>query len=190
MPKRRKVTSYQGDQVYPSLSEFQTTRRTLLAGGLLLGTGAALGGCIRSLGQNDGNHEGLGGVVEQPGYFTVRLPPDPDDVGVYLVDGGYARFYVVVLTYLEDSARYLTDQRATLVEALSAEVGEETYEALQNAQSLAALEERLLTLLDDQYATSSGTGGTGWYTELTLTLTRLDAPVALGGIDGGTPEYP
>jgi hypothetical protein len=191
MPKRRQVTAYQGDRVYPSLSEFQATRRTLLAGGLLLGGGVALGGCLRSLGLDDEGHfEGPGGVVQEPGYYTVRLPPEPDDAAVYLVDGGFARFHVVVLTYLEECAQYLGDQRATLVDALSAEVGEETYESLQNAQSVAALEERLLTLLDGKYAASTGSSGAGWFTELTLTLTRLDAPVELGGVDGGSPEYP
>jgi len=168
---------------YPSLNEHRASRRRFLQGSLaVMGAGALATACPGFIGQ-------VAGGIQPPDYFPCRFPQAPDDRAVWLMDGAYARFYVVALTYHEDVAFFAEDQRAALTDRLANELAASTYDELSTPSGHAAASERLRALLDDAYNENTGDIATGWFETAELTLTVLNPPELLAGA-APEPSYP
>ncbi len=173
---------------YPTLSEHRASRRRFLAGSaVVLGTGA-LAACGRPF-WTDEQHD-LDGAMPEPNYHRVRFPVEPEDRAAYLMDGGYVRFYVVAMTPIEDCSYFAVDHRATLTDQMAIRVSEHSYDELSSSAGVMALEEELRVLLDEAYNEDTGDIASGWFVEVEVTFTRMDAPEILGGIAGDSPSYP
>lgn len=155
---------------YPSLAEHRSSRRRFLQGSLaVMGAGALATACPGFFGQ-------VSGGVQQPEYHSCRFPKSGDDRGVWLMDGAYARFYVVGLTYHEDVAFFVEDQQADLTDQLADELATSTYDELSTPSGYDAVRYRLAAVLDAAYNENTGDVATGWFETVELTVTRLDAP--------------
>ncbi len=187
----RRLKSYD-ESGYPSLSDHRQQRRRFLQGGAVLVGGGALTACSRPFGRwlEDDPPEVDGGM-DQPSYYQVRIP-ETGDRSVYLMDGGYARYYAVALTYTQDCAFFATDARDTLGQRFDALIGERSYDELvtADAATLDALREDLRADLDAAYNEDTGDLGESWFTAVELTFVRLDAPELMGGVPRAEPSYP
>lgn len=179
---RTPVQRYQGD--YPSLEEHRQSRRAFLKTGLVVaGTGALATGC-------PGLFPGqMGGDIAEPAWARIRFPVAPDEQGVYLIDNAYAEFHAVAVTYTEDVAMFAQDEHAALLQRLIASLTESTYEDLRTVEGVSAAATRMRLVLDTAYNENTGDVGEGWFEYVELTISRLDAPVEIGGI-APEPSYP
>jgi hypothetical protein len=154
-----------------------------------------LAACSRPFGHltndNNNNNTQLDGGMELPDYHRVRIP-EVDDRAVYLMDEGYARYYVVALTYHEDCALFAVDARPQLGERLDDVIGEYTYDTLVDADPTIRrpLLEALREALDEAYNEDTGDVGSNWFADVELTLVRLDPPHNMGGVPRADPSYP
>ena len=172
---------------YPTLSEHRASRRRFLAGSAVVLGAGALAACGRPFW---GGEQQLDGSIELPDYHTVRFPAAPDDRAVYLMDGGYVRFYAVAMTYHEDCAFFAVDSRPALTDEMALRVSDHSYDELSTNAGLLALQAELRELLDDAYNEDTGDIQLGWFVDVEVTFTRMDPPEILGGIAGDTPSYP
>lgn len=179
---RTPVSRY-GD-AYPSLAEHQKSRRVFLGQGLCIaGAGALAAGC-------PGFFTGqIQGDIAEPTWARIRFPRDPDEQGVYLIDNGYAEFHAVAVTYTEDVAMFAQDHHAALLQQLAASLSESTYDQLRTTDGVSTAAERMRALLCAAYNEDTGDVGDAWFNWVELTLTRLDAPVEIGGV-APEPSYP
>ncbi|MDX9999842.1 MAG: hypothetical protein RBU30_00965 [Polyangia bacterium] len=176
------VQGYGGD--YPSLAEHQQSRRAFLGAGLCVaGAGALAAGC-------PGFFTGqIQGSIAEPTWARIRFPRDPDEQGVYLIDNGYAEFHAVAVTYTEDVAIFAQDQHPALLARLVTALSESTYEDLRTSAGVSAAAERMRAVLDAAYNEDTGDIGENWFEWVELTISRLDAPVEIGGVMP-EPSYP
>lgn len=173
---------------YPTLSEHRASRRRFLAGSAVVLGASALAACGRPF--MGGEQHELDGSVELPNYHTVRFPITPEDRAAYLMDGGYVRFYVVAMTYHEDCASFAIDARSALTDQMANRVADHSYDELTTNAGVLALQDELRSLLDDAYNEDTGDIATGWFEDVEVTFTRMDAPELLGGFAGAAPSYP
>lgn len=187
MARRTRTPVPRYDDAYPTLSEHREargpSRRAFLATGLAAaGAGALVTGCPGFFGQVDGD-------IAEPTWARIRFPAEPDDHAVYLMDNGYARFYAVAVTWTEDVAMFAQDERAALLPRLAAVLAESTYDELNTPVGLDAAADRMRDELDAAYNENTGDVGEGWFEYVDLVLTRLDAPVEIGGV-APEPSFP
>jgi len=169
---------------YPTLAEHRTSRRRFLQGGLaVVGGGVLATACPGFFGGQ------IDGAMVEPQYTYCRFPADPEDRAVWLTDGGYARFYAVALTFHEDVALFVEDDRAALTDLISDELSASTYDDLSTAAGLSAACSRIRALLDDAYNQDTGDTATGWFENVEVIFTLLDAPVIMAGV-APDPSYP
>jgi hypothetical protein len=178
----------------PAAQSERPDRRRFLQGSAVLLGGGVLTACGRPFGHlnENNNNQQLDGGMELPDYHRIRIP-EVDDRAVHLVDDGYARYFVVALTYTEDCALFAVDARPRLGTRLDAVIGERTYDELDTADepTLAALRESLRQALDEAYNEDTGDVGSRWFTAVELTFIRLDPPTGnLGGVPPRKPSYP
>ncbi len=169
---------------YPTLSEHRASRRRFLQGSLaVVGAGALAVGCEGFFPRQ------LDGAMPEPNYHACRFPESPEDRAVWLLDGGYARFYAVAMTYDEDVALWAQDERDALTDRIADELSDCTYDELSTASGRTAVCNRLRLLLDDAYNENTGDVASGWIQDVELTFTQLDAPEVMGGV-APEPSYP
>ena len=127
------------------------------------------------------------GDVQQPEYFLIRLPVQ-GELSAYLLEGGYARFYVEVATYSVPTRDGLQDYRNECEEECRRVVEERTYEELDSSQGILSAEDDLFVEIED-ILRERIQGGTVSLEAVTLNVTHLE-PYA--PIDGGMPQpsYP
>jgi len=206
--KPRVVTTHTAKPEYPSLQEHLAGRREFLTyAGITVTASALTAACGRSLGagatdastepdatvpqpdavppQPDATFE-IPGVDQQPDYFTVRIPVS-SEVSAYLVDGGYASFYVIVATYRADSYQELLDHMNDAQSVCRVTLEEHTYDALNTAAGITGAEADLRDALDDFCELQHGQPAT--LEAVTLHISYL-SPVAEIGGDMPSPEYP
>ncbi len=149
--------------------EHLPSRRAFLKGGLLLaGAGALATAC-------DGLFSGqVDGGLSQPDFFSLRFPAAPGERELWLADGAHARFYVLALTYEEDVAFFVDNERDALTGLIADELSVSTYGDLASPSGLVAAEDRIRGLLDQAYNDDVGDTASGWFQEVELTLTALD----------------
>ena len=186
--KIRSLKQYQGRTDYPTLSEHRASRRHFLAGSVAVVGAGALAACGRPFWSE---HQGeMDGAMPEPSLFSIRFPAEPGDRAEYLIDGGYVRFYAVGRTYTEDCAFFAQDARERLTVAMGELIAEHSYDELTTSQGVLAVQTELRELLDDAYNEDTGDIATGWFVDIEVTFTRLDAPEILDGFAGSDPEYP
>jgi len=173
---------------YPTLSEHRASRRRFLAGSAAVLGAGALTACGRPF-WTDYQGE-MDGYMPEPDYHTVRFPVTPEDRAVYLIDGGYVRFYAVAMTYHEDCAFFAIDSRAALTDQMADRITEHTYDELTTSAGVVAVQEELRLLLDEAYNDDTGDIAAGWFVDVEVTFTRMDPPEILDGFAGSTPSYP
>jgi hypothetical protein len=174
---------------YPTLDEHRSSRRRFLTGSAaVLGAGALASACGRPFWSDD--HNDVDGGIELPDYHTIRFPAEPDDRAVWLIDGGFARFYAVALTFYEDCAVYAGNARDVICDLFHDEIAEHHFEELDSASGVAAIAGILRELLNQAYNDDTAQTGTDWFHELELRITHLEAPELLGGVPPATPSYP
>lgn len=174
---------------YPSLDDHRASRRRFLTGSAaVLGAGALASACGRAFFSD--NHNNVDGGIELPSYYTIRFPAEPDDRAVWLIDGGFARFYAVALTYHEDCAVYASDTLDALCDLFHDEIADHTFEELDSVSGVSAIATTLREILNQTYNDDTAQTGTDWFHELELRMTHLEAPEILGGIAGAVPAYP
>ncbi len=188
---------------YPSLREHLASRRRFLGlAGASLAAGALHAACNRSLGA-PGDPDAtvplpdatppqpdtgpVPGGERPPDYYTIRIPVS-DDLSCYLMDEGYAQFYVEVVTYMLDSANALQENLSDAEEVCRQTVSEYTYDSLITAAGVTACEADLLTNLDELVMELEG------HTDVTLehataTFSYLEPYAEIGGAMG-QPSYP
>lgn len=182
---------------YPSLMEHVRARRREPSRRRFLGvTGAALaaGGlsaCIRNMGienrqEPDASIE-IGGAEQLPEYFTLRFPIE-GDLSVWLVDGGYATFWVAAVTWHEPSYQALLDFRADAEQLLRTTLADFTYDTLNSPDGLTSAEDDLHEALDTFCQEQCGHSEATMQT-VTLTITYLSPGDEIMG-DMAEPEYP
>jgi hypothetical protein len=213
--KPRVVQTQTAEPEYPSLQEHLASRRKFLTyAGVTVTAGALAAACNRSLGagQPDASTEPdatppqpdatppqpdatppqpdatieIGGIEQQPDYFTVRIPVS-GEVSAYLVDGGYASFYVIVATYWADSYDELQEHMADAQSVCRVTLEEHTYDALNTAAGITGAESDLRDALDDFCEVQHGQPAT--LEAVTLHISYLSPVAELGG-DSPSPEYP
>jgi hypothetical protein len=212
--RRKRPTTGDAQTAYPSLREHLATRRRFLGvAGASLAAGALHAACNRSLGA-PGDPDAtvqpplpdatvqpplpdatvpppdtgpIPGTEQQPEYYTVRIPVT-GELSAYLIDEGYAQFYVEAVTYVLDSANALTESMASAEETCRLAVVEHTYDSLSTAAGLAACEDDLLGALDQLVMDLEGhQDPTLEYA--VLTITYLQPYAEIGGARG-EPSYP
>lgn len=172
---------------YPTLSEHRASRRRFLAGSVAALGAGALAACGRPFGSD---HQGeMDGYMPEPDYHSVRFPIS-EDRAVYLMDGGYVRFYAVAMTYHEDCAFYAIDARPALTDQMANRIADHSYDELTTSAGVLALAEELRELLDEAYNEDTGDVSTGWFVDVEVSFTHMEAPQLLDGLAGGTPSYP
>ncbi len=176
---------------YPSLRAHRTTRRrflelagvTVAAGGLATACGRAMG----IEGEPDASTPDAPGGDPGPQFYTVRIPVT-DELSAYLLDNGYAQFYVEVVTYVVDTESALREDMSSAEDACRKCVSEYTFDSLNTAAGVLACEDDLITALDELVMELEGhTNPTVEYA--TLTISYLEPYAELGGI-AGEPSYP
>lgn len=188
MSKRpvRRLSRYVADADYPSLDEHRAARRRFLAGGaVVLGAGALATACGRPFWSDE---QQLDGAQEQPDYYTVRFPVS-DDRAVYLMDGGYARFYAVAMTWHEDCHLFAVDAREQLTDLFADDLAGRTVDELSTATGVDAVASQLCAQLNAAYEQDTGEVPGDWFHDLELVLTQLDPGELMGGVPV-SPSYP
>jgi hypothetical protein len=154
---------------------------------------AGLGGCSRSLGvgseqEPDASIE-IAGAEPEPHYYTVRFPAQGQgDLSAWLVDGGYASFWVSAMTWNQVSYQTLLDRREDAQERLRTALADFTYDRLSATDGVSAAEDDLLEVLDQLCQEDDGHANPTIET-VTLTLTQLNPPDDIMG-DMPHPSYP
>jgi len=202
--RRKRPTTRNAQTGYPSLREHLATRRRFLGvAGVSLAAGALHAACNRSLGAPgdpdaavtpdavaplpDTGTIPLPGSDQQPDYYTIRIPVT-DELSAYLIDNGYAQFYVEAVTYVVDSANALQENMSSAEDTCRQTVSEFTYDSLNTAAGVAACEDDLLASLDDLVMDLEGhTNAT--LEHVTLTITYLEPYADIGGARAD-PSYP
>jgi len=185
--KIRRLRRYDADADYPSLDDHRVARRRFLAGSaVMLGAGALATACGRPFGSQEPYE--LDGGVEQPDYYTVRLPAT-DDRAVYLIDGGYARFYAVALTWHKDCSLFAVDARDRLTDLVADDLAGRTFDELATASGVVAVATQHRALLNAAYEQDTGEVPGDWFHDLELVLTHLDPGDLMGGVPM-EPSYP
>jgi len=211
--KHRVVKTEHTEPDYPTLQSHLSSRRKFLSyAGVTVAAGAVAASalataCNRSLGagpddagidpdatppqpdatppQPDATIE-IGGVEPQPDYFTVRIPVS-GELSAYLIDGGYASFYVIAATYWADSYHALVDTMTDAQDVCRVSLEEHTYDALNTAAGLTGAEADLRDALDDFCEGQHGQPAT--LEAVTLHISYLSPTADIGG-DAPFPEYP
>jgi len=199
--KRRVVRAQAAEPDYPSLNQHQATRRKFLTyAGASLAAGAAWAACDRAMGAGDGDAGTdpdaaapqpdatieIGGVTPGPDYFTVRIPVS-GEVSAYLVDGGYASFYVIAATYNADSYTVLQNQMNGARDVCRSALEELTYDSLSTAQGVTGAEQDLRDALDELCEADHGQPAT--IEAATLYISYLSPYADIDG-DMAFPQYP
>lgn len=147
------------DSGYPTLEEHMVSRRRFLelAGGCLgsIAAGGFLAACGRGLGavdgdagtEPDGDTPPIPGDVEQPQYFTLRIP-DSGNLTAYLYDGGMCVFYVEMATYSEPMYAALAANSPQAADACRTAIADFNYDELDTGQGRVAAEDDLLDSLE------------------------------------------
>ncbi|MFC1482454.1 hypothetical protein ACFL51_01470 [Myxococcota bacterium] len=213
MARRRRIpsTDSQSTPEYPTLREHLTSRRRFLeiAGATIAASGLGAA-CDRGLGAGsdpdastpqpdgsapppdgsvppDASHPPVPGGEREPHYYTLRLPAQ-DSASAYLIDDGYAAFYVIAATYDEQSYEALAADLQQAVDRCRSTIEEYTYDELVTSQGVAAAEDDIVASLDvlcqelnnHTYPTMEG---------VTLYLTMLEPSTDILG-DMAEPSYP
>lgn len=176
----RRLRQYDVDADYPSLDEHRAARRRFLSGSaVVLGAGALAAACGRPF--FTGEHNEVAGGIEMPDYYTLRFPVT-DDRAVYFIDGGYARFYVVALTWNEDCSLFAVDARERLTDLFAEDLAGRTVDELDTASGVVAVASQLRSQLNAAYELDTGEIPGDWFHDLELVLTQLDHGIAMGGV--------
>jgi hypothetical protein len=205
--KIKKAKLSNNRNIYPTLKQHLMGRRRFLelAGGCLgsIAAGGVLAACGRELGVNDGDagtadatvdpdrqvgqDVEIGGVVQEPDYYTVRLPAS-GELTAYLTLGGRCLFYVNVATYSASAHDFFVDEREAANDLCRTTMADFTYEDLDRAGGVGEAEddlmEALLTWLEDNLSQAEAT-----LEAVSLFIVELDPDP---GLDGGMPQpsYP
>lgn len=196
-PKLRTIARAETSPGYPSLHEHVSARRQVQSRRRFLGlTGATLaaGGlaaCTRNMGI-DGRQEPdasieIGGAEPMPEYFTVRFPIE-GDLSTWLLDAGYATFWVSAVTWHEPSYQALVDFRADAEQILRTTLADFTYDILVTPEGVTSAEDDLHEALDAFCQERCGHTNPTMETVL-LTITYLTPGDDLMG-DMAEPFYP
>lgn len=196
-PKRSPARRTDLNPGYPSLMEHvQATRQSPsrrhflgLAGATLAAGG--LSACTRSMSIEDRREPDasieIGGAEQLPEYYTIRFPLE-GDLSTWLMDGGYATFWVSAVTWHEASYQALLDLRAEAEQRLRATLADFAYDTLSTPAGATAAEDDLHETLDTFCQERCGHTEPTMQT-VTLTLTYLAPGDDLMG-DMAEPEYP
>lgn len=190
MKRRRRALPAQAPPAYPSLADHRQSRRGFLAGSAAMLGAGALAACSRPFGAGEGN-QNIPGDVSQPHFYPLRFPVE-GDASVWLVDGGYATYYVTAVTYAQDVALFVEDQRAALESRIASVIGERTYDELvtSNGATMDALRDAVASSPNEAYNEDTGDVGTDWFQQVDVIFSRLDPPAEIGGVAGEDPSYP
>jgi len=201
--KRRVVASEHSEPDYPTLqSHLASRRRFLTVAGASVAASAVAAACNRAMGvgpgdagpepdpdaappQPDATIE-IGGVAPGPDYFTLRIPIE-GELSAYLIDGGYASFYIIAATYVAESHQVLQDLTNGAQDVCRATLEELTYDALNTAEGVAGAEQDLRDALDNFCEAEHGYPAT--LEAVTLYISYLSPYADIGG-DSAFPEYP
>jgi hypothetical protein len=205
----KRPTTVDTQTEYPSLREHLATRRRFLGvAGASLAVGTLHAACSRSMGSpGDGDatvppdvtlplpdatvpHPDTGpidGGEQLPEYYIIRIPVT-GELSAYLLDNGYAQFYVEVATYVLDTANALQEDMVAAEDACRPCVSEYTYDSLNTAAGVLACEEDLLTALDEHVMLAEG-HTTPTVEHVTLTISYLEPYAEIGGAREA-PSYP
>ncbi len=201
--KRRVIQTQHTEPDYPTLQSHLANRRRFLAvAGASVAASAVAAACNRAMGtgpadagtdpdpdaappQPDADIELLG-AEPYPDYYTVRLP-GTGELSAYLVDGGYASFYAVAVTYVTDSYHVLIDDLPGAQDVVRSTLAEHTYDSLNTAQGVTGAESDIRDALDAHCQTEHGQPAT--IEAVTLYISYLSPIVDIDG-DMPFPSYP
>ncbi len=203
--KRLVVATQTAEPDYPTLrSHLASRRRFLTVVGASVAASAVAAACNRSMSAGTGDAGPdpdpepdaaptqpevtieIGGVESLPDYFTLRIPVS-NDLSAYLIDGGYASFYVVVATYVAESYQVLQDLMNDAQDVCRSTLEEFTYDALNTAQGITCAEQYLRDALDEFCEADHGQPAT--LEAVTLHISYLSPYADIDG-DQAFPEYP
>lgn len=204
--KRRVVQPQHTEPDYPTLqSHLASRRRFLTVAGASVAASAVAAACNRAMGTGpadagaepdaapDAAPPGpdaitieIGGIEAEPSYFTVRIPVS-SELSAYLMDGGYASFYVIAATYVADSYQVLQELMNGAQDVCRSTLEEFTYDALNTAQGITGAEQDLRDALDEFCEADHGQPAT--LEAVTLHISYLSPYADIDG-DMAFPEYP
>jgi hypothetical protein len=164
-----------------------TRRRFLELTGGCLAAGTVWAACGRPLGGESEQEVEVPGDVEQPNYFTLRIPGE-GEMTSYLYDGGMCVFYVELVTYEETVYSTLLDHPQEARDKCRTTIADFSYDQLDTGQGHTAAEDDLLDSLE--VMARELTDAEGLTVEaVTLHIVSLEPHAP---IDGGmpAPSYP
>lgn len=201
--KRRVIATQTTEPEYPTLrSHLASRRRFLTVAGASVAASAVAVACNRAMGagpgdagtnpepdaappQPDATIEVMG-VESVPDYFTLRIPVS-NELSAYLIDGGYASFYVITATYVAETYQVLQELMNSAQDVCRSTLEDFTYDALNTAQGITGAEQDLRDALDEFCETEHGHPAT--LEAVTLHISYLSPYADIDG-DSAIPEYP
>jgi hypothetical protein len=127
------------------------------------------------------------GIDVQPEYYVLRFPLE-GDLAAWLMDGGYATFWVAVATWNEQSYQALLDNREDVEALLRSTLSEHGYEELAAPEGVDVAQDDLKDALEELCQEECGHQGPT-LEAVTLEITYLAPEEPIGGA-AEPPGYP